>query len=310
MKARSKWVRDLGWRVEALGFDLISAVLRRFPVDWVSSLGAALFKRLGPLTRSHRIAGRNIDLAFPNLTRSEREALLAAQWDNLGRTFFEFPLTDRLTPRSGRVEVVGRERLEAIAASRTPAVLISGHFANWEVMAAVIVDAGVECQVTYRAANNPYIDERIKAGRARYGVRLFAPKGGEGARDLLEAMQRGESVALMNDQKFNGGLAAPFFGRIVHTASGPTRLALKFGSMLQPMSVQRTGGARFRVVVHEPIRLERTGDRAQDLETGVRKVNAFMEARIRERPGEWFWVHRRWPWEAYQEDAQVSSQVS
>ena len=41
------------------------------------------------------------------------------------------------------MEVVGRERLVAIARSGKPVILISGHFANWEVMAAAIVDAGV-----------------------------------------------------------------------------------------------------------------------------------------------------------------------
>ena len=60
-------------------------------------------------------------------------------------------------------------------------------------------------------------------------------------------------------------------------------------------------GARFRAVVHEPIVLQKTGDRAADLEAGVRQVNAFMEARIRERPEEWFWVHKRWANEVYEE---------
>ena len=301
MSSRPAWRQDLIWRAEALGFDLASALLRLFPVGWVSATGAALFKALGPLTKSHRIAERNIRLAFPELDAAGRAPLLRDQWDNLGRTFFEFPLTDRLTPRSGRVEVVGGERFAAIAASGRPAVFVSGHFANWELMAAAIVEAGVTCQITYRAANNPYVDRRIKEGRARYGVRLFAPKGGEGARELLEAMDRGESVALMNDQKFNGGLAVPFFGKPAHTATGPTRLALRSGAVLQPLSVQRLGGARFRIVVHEPIALERTADRQRDLEAGVTKVSAFVEARVRERPAEWFWVHKRWPVTAYAE---------
>ena len=300
MSTRPAWRQNLIWRAEALGFDLASAALRLLPVDWVSGLGAALFKALGPLTGSHRIAERNIRLAFPELDARGRAALLKAQWDNLGRTFFEFPLSDRLTPESGRVDVVGAERLAAIAASGRPAVFVSGHLANWEVMASVIVNAGLPCQITYRAANNPYVDRRIKQGRARYGVRLFAPKGGEGARELLEAMDRGESVALMNDQKFNGGPAVPFFGIPANTASGPTRLALRCGVDLQPMSVQRLGGARFRVVVHEPIPIIDTGDRAADLEAGVAKVNAFVEARVRERPAEWFWVHKRWPKSAYE----------
>ena len=161
---RPSRARDLAWRLEALAYDLTSAVARLFPVEWVSALGGWLFRRLGPLTPSSRIASRNVDLAFPDLAPAVRAKLMDDQWDNLGRTFFEFPLTDRLTPAQGRVEVVGREKLLAIAASGKPAILVSGHFANWEVMAAAIVDAGVPARVTYRAANNPYIDRRIIEG--------------------------------------------------------------------------------------------------------------------------------------------------
>jgi KDO2-lipid IV(A) lauroyltransferase len=158
--------------------------------------------------------------------------------------------------------------------------------------------------MTYRAANNPYVDERIKQSRRRYGVRLFAPKGGDGARELLQALKRGQSVALMNDQKYDGGVAAPFFGRTVHTLPAAVRLALRFGTALQPMSVTRTKGARFRCVVHEPIPLQDTGDRSADIEAGVRAINAFIEAHVRAKPEEWFWVHRRWPAEAYRELAE------
>ena len=304
MRERPSRMRDLTWRIEAGAFDAASAALRLLPVDWASALGGTLFRILGPLTSSHRIAERNIRLAFPDLSEAAHATLLRDQWENLGRTFFEFPLTDRITVGSGRVELVGGERLAVIARDRIATVFVSGHFSNWEVMPLVIVQSGVVCQMTYRAANNPYVDRRIKQRRARYGVQLFAPKGEEGARELLVALKRGESAALMNDQKFNGGLASSFFGRTVHTASGPTRLALKFGAALQPMSVQRLKGARFRVVVHDPIPLDRSGDRARDLEAGVAKVNAFVEARVRERPAEWFWVHKRWPAAVYAELAE------
>jgi KDO2-lipid IV(A) lauroyltransferase len=303
---RPSIARDLSWRLEALGFDLFSAFVRPWPVSWVSACGGWLFRKLGPLTRNHRIAARNIALAFPELDEPAAKALLDRQWDNLGRTFFEMPLTDRLTPKTGRVEVEGRERLEAIARSGEPAILVSGHFANFEVMAGVIADCGVNCRVTYRAANNPYFDRRIIAVRARYGVRLFAPKGGLGSRDLLETLKSGESVSFMNDQKFNGGVAAPFFGRTVHTAGAPSRLALRFGAVMQPMSVVRLPGARFRVTIHDPIRLTNTGNRERDVEAAVAQINAFIEARIRERPAEWFWVHKRWPQEDYGATSQPS----
>ena len=299
--------QDVIWRLEALGFDIFTTLFRLLPVDWASAMGGAVLRALGPLSGAHKVADRNLRLAFPDMSDVERKRVLVAQWDGFGRAFAEFSLMDRILPSTGRVEVVNLERLHQIAAERLPVVFISGHLSNWEVMPAAIVDSGVTCQMTYRAANNPYVDDRIKKSRFRYGVRLFAPKGGDGARELLEAMGRGESVALMNDQKFNGGVAAPFFGHLAHTAPGPTRLALRFGTVLQPMSVQRTKGARFKVVVHDPITVPRTGDRTADIEAGVSLINRFMEQRIRERPEEWFWVHKRWPNEVY---ADLAERVS
>lgn len=296
---RSPWVQDLLWRLEAVGFDLFIGAVRLMGVDRASDFGGWLGRTFGPMSGAHKVATRNLKLAFPEKDTAWHEQMLREQWDGLGRSFAEFPLMDKILPSTGRVEVVNKERLAEIADKKIPVVFVSGHLSNWEVMPAAIVDSGVICEMTYRAANNPYVDKRIKDSRFRYGVRLFAPKGGDGARELLEGMKQGKSVALMNDQKFNSGVAAPFFGHEAHTAPGPTRLAIRFGTVLQPMSVQRLKGARFRAVVHDPIVPPKTGDRTADIEAGVRMINAFMEDRIRERPAEWFWVHRRWPNEVY-----------
>jgi len=252
------------------------------------------------LTRAHRTAATNLRIAFPAASDAEIEDHLRAQWTELGRSLSEFFVVDRIVADTARLEVDGEARLAAIATARQPVVFISGHFSNFEMMAAAIVRAGVECQITYRAMNNPYVDARVRRNRFSYGVRMFAPKGLEGARELMRALGRGESVALMNDQKFNGGIEAPLFGVMCHTAPGPSTFALRFGAPIVPLSVQRTGpGARFKVIVHEEIRLEDTGDRAADIEAGVRRINAFIEDRVRARPAEWFWVHRRWPNEVY-----------
>lgn len=290
------------WRLEALAFDAFNLLFRLLPVDAASWIGGKLFRLIGPRTKTHDVAVANLKLAFPEKDAAWHRKILGDQWENNGRTVAEFPNMDRLLPSTGRVEVVNGERLAEIAREGKPVVFVSGHFSNWEIMPAAIVNSGVDCEITYRAANNPYVDKRIRDSRFRYGVRLFAPKGGDGAREMLEGMMKGRSVALMNDQKFNrGGVAAPFFGRMVMTAPGPTRLALRFGTVLQPMTVERTKGARFRAVVHDPIVLEQTGDRTADIAEGVRRITALVEEQVRRRPGEWFWVHRRWPKEAYAE---------
>jgi KDO2-lipid IV(A) lauroyltransferase len=287
------------WRIEAGAYDAAEFLARLFPIDTVSDFGSWLGRTFGPLTSAHRVAETNLRIVFPAASDAEIGRLLKAQWDQFGRWAVEFLILDRIVADPSRVEVVGADRLAAIRDGAGPVVFVSGHFSSFEIMPAVIIHSGVTCQITYRATNNPYVDERIRRSRFRYGVRLFAPKGTEGARNLLRALARGESVALMNDQKFNGGVAAPLFGVMAYTAPGPSSFALRFNAPLQPMSVQRVDKARFRVVVHEPIHLEDTGDRDADIEAGVRRINAFVEERVRARPTEWFWVHKRWPNEIY-----------
>jgi KDO2-lipid IV(A) lauroyltransferase len=291
--------QDLLWRIEAAAFDVAEWILRRLPPDVVSDFGAWVMKTVGPLTSLNRVAETNLRLAFPDAPDAEIARLLDAQWQEIGRVALEFPLLDRIVADPGRVEVVNEARLREIAASGRSAVMISGHFSSFEVMAWAIIHAGIDTQVTYRATNNPYFDARIRRARYRYGVRKFAPKGLASAREMMRAMARGESIALMNDQKYNGGVAAPFFGVMAHTAQGPSTYALRFGVPLQPISVQRVHKARFKVIVHEPIELQKTGHREADIEAAVKRVNAFMEERVRERPTEWFWVHKRWPNELY-----------
>ena len=287
------------WRIEALGFDAARFLSRCFPIDTVSDFGAWLLRRIGPLTSAHRVAETNLRIVFPNATDAEIARLLAAQWEEFGRFAAEFLILERIAAEPDRVEVEGEERLKALSGPAGPAVLISGHFSNFEIMAMAFSRAGVKCQVTYRAMNNPYLDKRVVETRRSYGVQMFAPKGLQGARELFRALARGESASFLNDQKFNGGVAAPLFGVTAMTAPGPSTYALHHAIPIQPMSVQRKDKARFKVIVHEPFRLADTGDRDADIRAGVERINAFMEARILERPTEWFWVHRRWPNEIY-----------
>ena len=293
------FLQDLNWRLEAVAFKALFAFLRALGVEGASSFGGKLLRTLGPLTGTHKTVTRNLRIAFPDMDPAERDRLAVDQWEQTGRTFAELAVMDRLTPESGRIDIVGLERLHAVRDGGKPVVLISGHLANFEVMAAVIMAAGVPCQVTYRAANNPYVDALIRQSRERYGIKLFAPKG-DGTRELMAGMKRGESIALLVDQKYSQGPEVEFFGQPVNASPGAARLALKFGTVIQPLSVVRLPGVRFRVTAHEPITVPDTGDKAADVVAGVQAVNRFVEERVREHPVDWFWVHKRWPPEVYE----------
>ena len=298
-------LRKLGWRLEVLGYDIVRLLLSPFPISWISAFGGKLCQLIGPLTSKHHIAETGMRIAFPDASDDQIKVWLHESWNRMGRVFAEFPFLHRIKifEDNSQVEVIGIEKFEQLITDNKGAVLISGHFSNWELMAAVIGQSGLPNKTTYRPTNNPYFDKRLHAERAAYGTKLMVAKSGaRGAKELFEALKHGESVAFLNDQKFNEGLEVPFFGVGAMTLPGPTRLALKTGAPLIPMSIVRTNGTKFRVVIHDPIELQNTGNRDADVMAGLVKINTFVEDRIRENPTDWFWVHRRWPKPLYRKD--------
>jgi KDO2-lipid IV(A) lauroyltransferase len=291
--------------MEVLGYDIVRLPLSILPLSWISALGGKFFQLVGPHTSKHHIAETGMRIAFPNADDDQIKAWLNESWNRTGRTFAEFPFLHRIKifGKNSRVEIVGIEHFENLKASNQSAILISGHFSNWELMAAVISQSGLPNKVTYRPTNNPYFDKRIREERAAYGTKLMVAKSGaRGAKELFEALKNGESIAFLNDQKFNEGLEIPFFGVGAMTLPAPTRLALKTGAPLIPMSIERKKGTHFRVVIHAPMEFENTGDRDADVTAGLVQINTFVEDRIRENPTDWFWVHRRWPKRLYKKN--------
>ncbi|MEJ0060653.1 MAG: lipid A biosynthesis acyltransferase [Terricaulis sp.] len=296
--AKSKPI-NLLYRAEALAWHAYQGGLGALKLESASNLGARVLPIIGPLTSANKTGLRNLRMAYPNETEAWRADVMKAVWAEVGRMSGEFPHMGEFVERlhKGEVEFVGREIIEATRGKG--AVFIGGHFTNWEVTSVCLAQADPDCYFTYRPANNPIIDRYIVETRRAMGLELQAAKGREGGMGLMRALTKKKTVALMNDQKYNMGVAMPLFGYDCMTADGPTRMALRFRVPLIPLSGRRLDGVRFRVTVHEPIALDYDAPLEEEILNGVRRVNQFMEARIREAPEQWFWVHRRWPKEAW-----------
>jgi Kdo2-lipid IVA lauroyltransferase/acyltransferase len=288
-------------RIESWAFHAYWSRISAMPLDKASNAGAGFARRLGPLTDAHKTALYNMRLVFPKITRAEEREMLDAMWDNLGRVVGEFPQLSqmRLFAPDSRVEIEGLDILDRYLGTGKAGVFISGHFANWEVMPAAIVRRGVDCRVTYRPANNIWVDDTIVKARADYGVRLFAPKGANGGVSLMRILAKGGSVAMMNDQKYETGVEAKFFGHNCKTADGPARLAHRFKAPLQTMTIKRLEGVNFKIDVQEPIMMDFDAPLDEAVVTAVHQINRFMEETILKAPEQWFWVHARWPKQAW-----------
>lgn len=297
---RSTFGQRLVWRIEAFAWDwLYWNPFRTVSPERASDIGAWLFKVVGPLLSQHKTVVNNLKLAFPEKSPDEIKKLAIEAWDNSGRIAGELPHMDKILSRDyDYVEIVHGERLKDIFESKKGAVMVSGHFANWEVIAGIVGREIPSCVLTYRILNNPHIDYRVNKLRQGYGASILTPKG-LGTREMMRALLEGRAVALMNDQKFNEGLAVPFFGHDAMTAQGPTRMAYKYDVPIIAVSAYRTGPAKFKLTVHPPVEKSESNSEKENLFQTVSKITKFMEDRIREHPSQWFWQHRRWPKSAW-----------
>ena len=293
-----RWRKRAGYFVQYLAIRLLFGLLRLLPVDKASAVGGRFGRCIGPCLRRHAVARANMRRALPELSDAAVETALSEMWDNLGRTFAEYAhlgtLAQALAAGDGRIEVHGREHIDAAIAAGKGAILFGGHFANWELSVLLQTLTPVEAVLVYRQQNNTWINRLLARLRTAH-ARALAPKGAAGARDMIGALRRGDLVGVLVDQKYNEGVAVPFFGRAAMTVSGPAELALRRAIPLVPVHIERTGGATFCVTVLTPLALPPPDSGDTGLYDVLSRMNALLEAWIRARPGQWYWVHQRWP---------------
>ncbi len=297
---RPSALRQLRDRTEASLLRGMVGVLRRLGPVRASNAMGALCRAIGPRLPVTRVAEANLRAALPHLTAAERARIIHDMWENLGRTAGEFPHLADLPKDAASGpgwEMVDDHLLHAQVARGGPAIFVSGHIGNWEMLPPAVARYGMAFSSVYRQASNTAVDDVILELRRRamgQAVPMFA-KGAKGARAAFAHMRRGGYLGMLTDQKMNDGIEARLFGLPAMTAPAAAALAVRFGCPVIPGRVQRVGPARFRLIVDEPL-LPRAGAGTQEAVAELTQaINDNLERWITERPAEWLWVHRRFP---------------
>src|SRR6266852_1825460 len=289
------WSRSWSHWAEACVVALFFAAMRALPLAAASAFGGALGRRIGPHLGISERARRNLRAALPELSPPQVDSIVRGMWDNLGRVAAEYPHLRQIKvfAPGGPVETVGLDHLDRAIAAGHPAIIFGGHLGNWEIAALAAGQYGIDVAQIYRALNNKLVDRMI--ARFRGTGSEFIPKGRVASRLALAALRRGAHLTLLVDQKLNDGIAVPFFGRKAMTAPALALLALHFDCAVLPARVERLQGAHFRLTIHPPLPLPKSGERTADVAALMEEVNRTLETWIRESPEQWFWLHSRWP---------------
>jgi lauroyl/myristoyl acyltransferase len=278
------------------------ALLRALGPNQASALGGTVARALGPLLPVHRVALDNLRHAFPEMDEAGRRRLLREAWDNLGRTACEYVHMDRIwdfdeaRPNAGRIQIAPEvtERFERLRSDGKPALIFAAHLGNWELPAIAAARHGLAAAALYRRPNNPFVARDILALRAGSMGELI-PAGLSAPIRMMEALDRGLHVGMLVDQRFGRGPRVEFLGR--PAASNPllARLARRFdGCPVHGARAIRLPNGRFRLEITEEIALPRNAAGRVDVEAATALVNRIVEGWVREHPGQWLWMHRRW----------------
>ena len=291
-------IRALGWRLEALVLRSLWWLVAPLSLDRASAAGRRMFALLGPRSTKHRHVLANLRTAFPQLSRAETQRLAVAVWGNVGAVAAEFAQLHKLTDpghNAGRVEIVGADPRGQGPAVATPCVFVTAHLANWELAAYVAQQLTGALDVVYTPQDNPYLDRMIQQRRRALGCGFIGKVNA--VRAMLKSLKDGRSVGLLVDTRVDEAPLQPFFEVDASVTTAPAWLALKTGCPIVPIQVERLRDARFRVILHPALRVERQeGETAeQAVARAMRTVTLTVESWIRAHPGDWMCTKRRWP---------------
>ncbi|MCZ6651055.1 MAG: lysophospholipid acyltransferase family protein [Acidobacteria bacterium] len=278
--------------VQALG-----AVARRCPHAWSLAAGRRMGGLMSRVVRSRRRRVlANLELALSqSLTPAQRHQIMRQVFQIFGQTLVETLMLPKMV-RQGLdryVQIEGWEHLEKAVQAGRGAIVFTGHFGNWEMVALAQGARGIPMDVVGRPPADAHLAQHLSVTRTLTGNRDISKY--EAARPMLRSLREGRTVGLVIDQNVGGdhGIFVPFFGRPASTTPALAILALKTGAPLVPVFDYPKDG-RHHIIYDPPLEDMPRGRGRADIHALTARVTSIIEEKVRRRPDLWLWMHNRW----------------
>ncbi|MBM2575323.1 lysophospholipid acyltransferase family protein [Jannaschia sp. Os4] len=264
-------------------------------------LGAS---RLAPLPVKRRIVGRvfegvvragglgrrvddNLAYIYPHLDAATRTRMIGEVSRSVASTLCSlwFPQEFAREVADVRPEGPGWDALVRARAAGRGAVILTGHFGQFETIRHVLRVAGMPAGGIYRPNNNPWYDG-YWVERAEWNGAPVIPKGRPGHRALTRHLRDGGFILILVDQAVRRGVPLDFLGKPALTSTGAATIAARHGAELVTAWGPVTDG-RCRAVFDDPLD-------PSDPEGALSEYNARLGSWIGQHTTQWHWFHDRW----------------
>ena len=264
------------------------------PLSTSRVLGTALGTLLNCLpTRERYYSNRNLELCLPDLSKSQRKALVRSSLVETGKSLMELGALwrwpeEKLMPLIQKIE--GVEHVEAARQHKKGIIFVLAHLGSWE-LAGLYISTLNQTTVIYNPPKLPHAEKVICEARSRFDAQLV-PTNRQGVKALLKALSNDEQVIILPDQDpgSGAGVFAPFFGIQTNTTTLVSKLAARAKAPVVHCYAERLEGAEgyqiyFRAADEDSASL--------DLPTSAKALNADLESCIREIPDQYQWSYKR-----------------
>jgi KDO2-lipid IV(A) lauroyltransferase len=267
---------------------LVLWLVHFLPMRWIGAIGAALGSVLYRFGRG-RVTRVNLALCFPEMSEKERHDLGLRHFRMLGRNAVELSIMV-WGSREQLLRLIHVEGIEHLkAAEGRPIIALAPHFIGLNMGGIRVAYEYPGTASIYSRQKNPVLDRIFLKARTRFGEPHLVSRQ-EGLRSVIRVVKSGKPFYFLPDMDFGSrdAIFSPFFGVPAATITTLPRLAKLTGAAVIPVITRQEGDGY--VVRFYP---EWKDYPTADVEADVRRMNAFIEERVREMPEQYFWAHKR-----------------
>ncbi len=269
----------------------LSWLLHWLPLPVLAWLARGLGCMLYLVGRARRrVALKNLSLCFPELSVQQQRRIARHHFRSFSQVVLEQGLlwwaSDRRFQRLIRVQ--GMEHWRAVESR--PIIWLAPHFAGLD-WAGVRLSAERPVASVYSRQNSELLNRMLLKGRNRFNQSVLFSRQ-DGLRGVVKALRQGTSFYYLPDLDFGrrDALFVPFFGVLAATVTGLSRIAKLTNALVLPVIARQLPGGRGYDVTIYPAWVDFPTD---DVAADTRRMNAFIEARIKEMPEQYLWTHKR-----------------
>jgi KDO2-lipid IV(A) lauroyltransferase len=283
-------------RLEYFGYSLIEKFATSIPDHALVGV-ARFFAFLGfhVLRIRRKVAIRNISLVFPNKSFEWCRTTAYFSFLHFSMMILEFM---KMSKWSGnrikeKVATSNATEFQHSVQKGKGAILVSGHFGNWEIAMGYLFLLGSQFVVIQQRQKNRLVNNRMKTLREKWGMEIILPRGA--VEQSVIALKNKKVVGLLGDQDAGKrGIMVPFLGQMSATHVGAAALYLKTGVPLFVGTCVRVKTQRFDIDIRT-VPLKKSGEKTKPtLEEVTISMVKELEKSIRKYPQQYFWMHRRW----------------